>query len=98
MIPTFAPVIISRKRRRIINTFREAGATSSESAKSLEDIDLSKSVLLEIQKLRGIIVKVEQNRFYLDEMQERKVERFRRILAVVLIALVVLIAWYFNKG
>jgi hypothetical protein len=98
LVPTFAPVIISKKRRRIINAFREAGATSSESAKSLEDISLSKSVLLEIHKLRGVIVKVEQNRFYLDEMQERKVERFRRILALVLVALIALIAWYFNKG
>jgi len=98
LVPTFTQVIISRKRRRIINAFRKVGATSSKSAKSLGEIDLSKSVLLEIQKLRGIIVKVEQNRFYLDERQETKVERFRRIFAVVLVALVALIAWYFNKG
>lgn len=98
MVPSFAPVIISKKRRRIINAFREAGAVSSESAKPLEEIGLSKSVLLEIQKLRGVIVKVEQNRFYLDEMRGKKVEHFRRILAVVLVVLVALIAWYFNKG
>ncbi len=97
-ILSFAPMIISGKRRHIIHAFREAGATSSENARSLEDVGLSKSVLLEVQKLRGILVKAGQNRFYLDEVREKKVMRFRRILVFTLFVLAALIAWYFNKG
>ena len=98
MVPPFAAIILSKKRRRIISAFREAGATSSENTKSLEDIGLSKSVILEMKRLRGVLVKVEQNRFYLDEMREREVAGFRRILAVALVAIAVLIALYFNNG
>jgi len=91
LVPSLAPIIISKKRRRIINAFRANGATSAESARSLGELGLSDSILLEIQKLRGILVEAEPNRFYLDELQERKAVRFRRILVVALIVLAVII-------
>ena len=97
MVPPFA-AIISKKRRRIISAFRNAGATSSESARSLEDVGLSKSVLLEIQKLRGVLVEVAPNRFYLDEIREREVARFRRTLLAALVVFVIVVAWYFSGG
>ncbi|HEX9972969.1 MAG TPA: hypothetical protein VGD14_12940 [bacterium] len=97
MVPPFA-AIISKKRRRIINAFRQIGATSSESARSLEDVGLSKSVLLEIQKLRGVLVEVAPNRFYLDEIREREVARFRRTLLAALVVFVIVVAWYFSGG
>ncbi len=96
MIPTFAPIIL-KKRQRIIDLFRESGAISIESAKSIDEIGLSKNVLLEIQKLRGIIIKVDQNHFYLDETREKRVKQYRKIFAVVSGLLLILIAWYFNK-
>ena len=97
MIPPFPAIIISKKRRRILNAFREAGVTSPENARAIEEVGLSKSILLEIQKLRGVLVEVDNNRYYLDEMREKQVMRFRRTLIVVLIVIVVLIAWYFNR-
>jgi hypothetical protein len=97
MIPPFPAILISKKRRQILNTFREAGATSPENAKTVEDIGLSKSILLEIQKLEGVLVEVEQNRFYLDKIREKQVIRFRRTLAVGLTAIVVLIALYLSR-
>lgn len=97
MVTPFA-AIISKKRRRIINAFRNAGATSSEKARSLDDVGLSKSVLLEIQKLRGVLVEVASNRFYLDERRETEVARFRLILLSALVVLVILVTWYFSRG
>lgn len=96
MVPSFAPVIISKKRRRIIKAFRNAGATSSGNAKSIEEVGLPKSVVLEIQKLRGIIVSAGKNSFYLNEEREREVRRSRQILIAIFIVLVALIAWYLN--
>lgn len=98
MIQPVTAVIISKKRRRIIRAFRKAKALSAESAMSLDEIGLSKNIILEIQKFGGVLVEVAQNRFYLDEKQEQEISRFRRILVLTLIVLVTLTAWYFNKG
>ena len=97
MVPPIAAVIISKKRRLIISAFQDAGATSPESAKLLEDIGLSRNVLLDVQKLRGILVEVAPNCFYLNEEREREAARFRRMLVVVLLALVAVIVWLFNR-
>ena len=97
MVPPIAAIIISRKRRLIISAFEDAEATSPESAKLLEDIGLPRSVLLDVQKLKGILVEVAPNCFYLDEKREREAALFRRMLVVVLLALVVIIIWLFNR-
>jgi len=97
LVPSIAAVIISKKRRLIISAFEDAGATSPESAKLLEDIGLSRSVLLDVQKLRGILVEVAPNCFYLDEVREREAARFRRMLVVVLLALIVIVIWLFSR-
>jgi hypothetical protein len=97
LVPSIAAVVISKKRRLIISAFQDAGATSPENAKLLEDIGLSKGVLLDVQKLRGVLVEVAPNCFYLDEEREREAARFRRMLVVVLLALVVVIIWFINR-
>ena len=97
MVPSIASVIISKKRRLIISAFQEAGATSPENAKLLEDVGLSRSVLLDVQKLRGILVEVAPNCFYLHEAREREAARFRRMLVVVLLALIVIVIWLFSR-
>lgn len=97
MVPSIAAVVISKKRRLIISAFQDAGATSPENAKLLEDIGLSRSVLLDVQKLRGVVVEVAPNCFYLDEKREREAARFRRMLVVGLLALIVIIIWFFNR-
>jgi len=97
LVPSIAAVVISKKRRLIISAFQDAGATSPENAKLLEDIGLSRSVLLDVQKLRGVVVEVAPNCFYLDEKREREAARFRRMLVVGLLALIVIIIWFFNR-
>ena len=97
MVTPFA-AIISKKRRHIINAFRKAGATSAENAKPIKELGLSQSLLLHIQKLRGVLVEVPPNRYYLDEIRERKVERFRRIFLTVFVVIVIILIWYFTTS
>ena len=96
MTPPIAAIAISKKRRHIIHAFRNAGATSLENARSLEEIGLPNSLLLEIQKLKGVIVEASPNQFYLDETQESKVARFRRNLMIAFAVIVLLVALYLS--
>lgn len=96
-----AAAAISRKRRRIIRAFLEAGATGPGTAKTLDEVKLSKSLLLHIQKLRGVVVELAGGRYYLDVERNREVERFRRILVLCVAVLAVaaaLVLWYVNQG
>jgi hypothetical protein len=96
-----AAAVISKKRRQIIRAFRDAGATSPESSKTLEEAGLRAGMLVEIQKLRGVLVESSENRFFLDEERERQVTRFRRYLAASIAAVsvvLVLVAWWLSSG
>lgn len=97
MIPPFPAIIISKKRRHILNAFRKVGATSPENARSIVDIGLSKSILMQIQKLEGVLIEVDNNRYYLDEIRESQVVRFRRTLIGLLIVVGIIVIYYFSK-
>lgn len=92
---------VSRKRRRLIATFRAQGATSAATAKSLSELGLSSSVLLQIQKLRGVIVDDGHGRMFLDEARAAVVDRTRRLLipAIILVvtAIVFLLLWWTDR-
>jgi hypothetical protein len=82
---SFAPVgavVISKKRRQLINKFRETGTTSAATARTLADLDLPNNVIFEIQKLTGVIVPAGGDRFYLDEERERSFSRLRLSLVI----------------
>jgi len=88
--------VIARKRRRIVRAFREHGATSPETARSLADVGLSEGLLLHVMKLKHLIVSVGGDRFYLDTARERAVDRTRRVVIAVLalvVAVVFVVLW-----
>ena len=91
--------IVARKRRRIVRAFREHGATSPETAKSLADVGLSEGLLLHVMKLKHLIVNVGGDRFYLDTAREQAVERTRRVVvAVVALVGVVIVVVLWRMG
>ena len=102
--PGIAPIAaaaVVKKRKKIIRAFRDAGATSSETSKTLAEVGLSRSVLLEIQKLRGVLVEPSEGRYYLDEAREKVVNRFRKVLVAcfaVLCTALVLLGWWLSTG
>ncbi|MFH1688912.1 MAG: hypothetical protein ABIE42_01580 [Candidatus Eisenbacteria bacterium] len=88
--------VVARKRKRIIRAFREHGATSPETAKSLVEVGLSDGFLVHVMKLRHVIVNVGGDRFYLDTAREQAVERTRRVVlavVVLLVAAIIVVLW-----
>ncbi len=93
--------IISKRRRRVIRAFAEAGATSPETAKTPEELKLHGSLIVQAQQLRGVLVEVEGGRYYLDEDRERVVASLRRRLVLLLLLAAVIIYWlvtYAGRG
>ena len=96
-VSAFAAIAISKKRRRILRAFRDAEATSTTRARRLEDIGLSPSLLVEIQKLRGVLIEAEDGHYFLDETREAEVDGLRKKLAVAIVVVVLVgavAAWY----
>lgn len=90
-----APVaaIIAIKRKRIINIFRAAGATSPQSALLPGEHGIRESFLFRRLVHRGVLVPDVNGRYYLDEVNELKDRKRRRTLILWILAiLVVLIA------
>ena len=75
--------IIARKRKKIINAFKEHGATSPETARSLVEVGLSDSPLAHVMSLRHVIVNVGGDRFYLDTERAKAVERTQRVVVLI---------------
>ena len=91
--------IVARKRRKMVRAFREHGATSPETAKSLTDIGLSEGLLPHVMKLKHLIVNAGGDRFYLDTAREQAVERTRRVVvAVVAVVVVVVVVVLWRMG
>ena len=93
MTNSIGAIIASKNRRKIIRTFRNAGAVSPERAKSLGALGLVESTMFKIQKMRAVIVETDEKLFYLDEMREKKAARMR--LMIVSISIVVIIILFF---
>jgi len=91
MSTPIAAIIVSKKRRQIIDTFRKSGTISAERAKTLKELDLNNSVLLKIQKMRNVIVEVKPNHFYLDEVKEKEAVRSRIIFVISVIVIILLV-------
>jgi hypothetical protein len=88
--------VVARKRKAIIRAFREAGATHRDSAKTLQEVGLPPTVLVEVMKLRHVLVEVEEGRFYLDSRREEEASVTRsRIVALLIFAaaVVVYVLW-----
>ncbi len=98
-----APVamIIRRKENDLVEYFRDAGALSPETAKTLTDLQLDEDDFA-LQRLhrRAVIRQVHEGEYYLDEEVWTAVRNTRRrITALVVILLVLgLIVLYLRSG
>ena len=77
---------IAIKRRRMLESFRKAGATSVNSARTLQEIGVRDSRLLKIQIYRRVVVKVAEDTYYLDETRENEVAQIRKTVAFIFIS------------
>jgi hypothetical protein len=82
---------IAAKKKRIYRLFRAAGATTASNAKPLQEINVPDSSMLNMLVRDGDIVKVDGDRYYIDESAVQANSR-KRLIAVVIAILIVVIA------
>jgi hypothetical protein len=97
-VSTVAAVIMARERR-MVNRFRAAGAVTREQARTLEELEITRGVILRRLRERAVIREAARDHFYLDEESWAAVRRSRRRAIHVLwvIALVLLLAVLFSR-
>ena len=85
-------ISILRKERQLVRHFREAGAVSPSSAKSLDGVQVGHhSLALRRLRHRVVIREAQPDRFYLDEEVWEALGRTRRQVSVAVLALIVLL-------
>jgi hypothetical protein len=91
--------IILAKERRMVNRLRASGAVNPEQARTLEELGISRGVILRRLRERAVVRQAGPDRFYLDEPSWDAVRRSRRRAIHILwvIALVVLLAVLFSR-
>lgn len=77
--------------RKTFLRFREAGATSPESSKSLADLGLEPSRTLARLQRRDLIRELPDGRYYLDEVAYERWDRRRRLILVVVLSLIAVV-------
>jgi len=95
---TVAAVILAGERR-MVNRLRMLGAVSPARAKTLEELGVSRGVILRRLRERAVIRDAGGGRYYLDEPSWAAVRRSRRraIHLAWVIALIVILAVLFAR-
>jgi hypothetical protein len=88
--PAVAAVIL-RKERELIDLFRDAGATTPATAKSLDDVGVMQAWPLSRLRRRAVVREAAPGKYYVDEevWQAMRGLRQRLVLAVLAIFAVV---------
>lgn len=86
------PAVIVALRLKYIRTFRKAGAVTPGRSIRLSEHGLRKSMIFERLLSQGIIVQLDNERYYLDEIREQELKRRKTpVLMIVLIVLFILL-------
>ena len=80
--------IIAARRRSIIRRFRAAGAHTVDSARTLAEIGIHRSLLLNMMARRRVLVRLADDRWWLDETAERADRRRRLLILAIILSLV----------
>lgn len=98
---TVAAVILG-KERRMVATFEAHGAVSREQAKTLEQLGITRGVILRRLRERAVVREAARDHFYLDRESWNAVRRGRRravhVIAVILLALLLALLFGTRKA
>jgi len=86
-----ATTVILASTNRILRSFRHAGATSPDKAKTLRELGCRRSLPFRKLEARGVLVPVPGDRYYLNEDAAEEFTAYRRI--VFLLSLAVALAF-----
>jgi len=81
-----AGAVLIIRMRRIVQAFRNAGATHPARAVRPADINVKPSFLFQRLVQRGVLVAIGTERYYLDEKTEAHYRRRRQTVALLLLA------------
>jgi hypothetical protein len=94
-----APVIIIRRERDVVASYRGAGATSPETARSPEELDLSHRLAFDRLVRRAVLRDAGGGRYYLDEASWKATNGMRRRFIIIALAiLLVMFAILISSG
>ncbi len=93
------PIVIIAKTKKYIRAFRRAMATNANNAIALTDHGINKSFVFNKLVRRGVIIKTNEDKYYLDERREHEVMKRKRaivitVMAVILIAMLIIVFVY----
>lgn len=80
-----AAIII--RQRRLVQQFLTAGATSPETARTLDDLGARDDHILHRLKQRAVVREAKPGRFYVDEPSWTALRALRRRLAAIMLGL-----------
>lgn len=78
---------VARRRREILKSFRDAGATSPDRAVPEARIDHRGHLIFRRMRAAGVIVALPDGRLWLDEAAEARSQR-RRLIALTIVLLI----------
>ncbi len=86
-----AAAVIALRRKKFIRRFAERGATSSDKAILFADLQMRPSWIFEQMVTRGVFVRLENNRYYMNEQSAQAflAAQRRRALAIASVSLLV---------
>jgi hypothetical protein len=85
-----AAAVVAMQRRRILNKFREANATSPATAIIPSEQRVRQSMIFYKLVRDRVLVAINEERYYLDEEREAEVAKRRRTIALALLILIVI--------
>ncbi len=96
-----AAAVAARKRRKILEAFREAGALSADRAVSQPELGLRGSAIFRRLVRSGVLIECGDERYYLDEEAAARahylrVRRFALLMATV--SAVLLVIWILERS
>jgi hypothetical protein len=90
--PAVAAVIL-RRERELIDLFRDAGATTPATAKSLDDIGVMQAWPLSRLRRRAIVREAAPGKYYVDEEVWQAMRGMRQRIVLTLMAVIAITAF-----
>jgi hypothetical protein len=84
-------VIVVVKFKKLINRFRDSGTTSSQAAKTLEELKIHPRRLFRRLLNRGVISEAGSGRFYLHEGNLDEYNQMRRIRVMIVFGILIIL-------
>lgn len=86
--------VIVRRQNQYLRTFRDVGAVSPATARTLEELDIPRSWVFRRMAARGVFVRVDEGRWFMDEAaaEQRFLEARRTRILIFFVAAFVFLA------